>query len=367
MTSSAGGSSSDDTEHYVLEEGSNKLVDERLGEPQPVFPFFVGAGRSGTTLLRAMFDSHPEMAVPNETRLIVRLARDRARYDTPDGFDIDEFWKDVVVLMNYKPWDLTAEEVREALAPGVSGYAGAIRSLYEFYARREGKRRYGNKTPGFVTDLPMLAELFPEAKFVHLIRDGRDVVLSHLDIDTWGPSTLGEAAAQWARHVRKGMNDGGALGPSRYMEVHYEALLENPEATLEGLCRWLELAYDDAMLRYFERADRVAGDTPHFRNIYRPPTKGLRDWRAQMAAEDVEQFEALAGDVLTAAGYELVREKPVSRRRSLVWRLGVLGRVLRVRATLLLRRIRGKGRSKATKLGRELKQSAASSERIADQ
>jgi len=312
-----------------------------FGAPLEVFPFFVGAGRSGTTLLRAMFDSHPDLAVPGESGFIVRLARERKRYENDNGFDVGAFTDDFVTHLRFRQWDLSKDEVREALSAGVSGYSECIRRLYHFFAAREGKPRYGDKTPTYVLHLPLLADLFPESRFVHLIRDGRDVALSHLDIEGWGPRSFDEAAVQWRRHVRQGIVDGARLGPDRYREVHYEDLIEDPESTLRELCAFVALPFDAAMLRYFERAGKVAKGAPHFQNIHRPPTKGLRDWRREMRFEDVARFEALAGDLLNSLGYPLEGKRGVPTML-LAWsrKARVQGQWLRLKALRAFKRAR---------------------------
>ena len=181
-----------------------------------------------------------------------------------------------------------------------------MRILFGSYAARQGKRRFGEKTPVNVRNIPFLADLFPEAVFLHIIRDGRDVTLSYLDVP-WGPTSVAESAIYWKLAVEEGRRDGSALGPRRYRELKYEELVEDPEATLRELCRSLRLPFDPAMLRYHERADDVRKGFRNpgaHRNLSRPPTKGLRSWREQMQADDLGVFEMLAGATLEEFGYE---------------------------------------------------------------
>ena len=132
------------------------------------FPFVVACSRSGTTLLRAMLDSHPELAIPPESHFLAALLREPL---TPS-----EFLSFLETHERFIAWDLPIEDVRQAfLDDGVSDKASAVRALYASYARRQGKPRWGDKTPGYVRRIRELSELLPEAKFIHLIRDGRDV------------------------------------------------------------------------------------------------------------------------------------------------------------------------------------------------
>ncbi|MGH2543441.1 MAG: sulfotransferase family protein, partial [Ardenticatenaceae bacterium] len=294
------------------------------------------------TLLRAMFDSHPEMAMPHESHFVVALARQRALYEQPGGFDVEPFITDLVGHRWFSRWGLAEDEVREALVGDQPGdCAEAIRRVFALYARRQGKPRYGDKTPGYVMHIPLLATLFPEARFVHLIRDGRDVALSLREME-WGPADLWESALYWRERVEIGRRAGRRLDAERYREVHYEDLVEEPEATLRELCSFLGLSFDSAMLHYPERAPQLIApaEYPHrHRGVALPPTKGLRDWRSQMNREDLARFEAVAGGLLTRLGYERGLPRPpvttlveAKLRRLGRWALratrGVAGRIL---------------------------------------
>jgi hypothetical protein len=180
--------------------------------------------------------------------------------------------------------------------------------VFSLYASCRGKPRYGDKTPVYVLTMPMLAALFPEARFVHVIRDGRNVALSLMEMEH-GPRELAQAALYWKRHVRRGRRAGAQLGPSRYREVRYEDLLGRPDDAVAELCRFLNLDVDPSMLRYFERANELTDRfTDHqlraHRHLALPPTVGLRDWRDQLSADDVVVVEALVGDLLGELGYE---------------------------------------------------------------
>jgi hypothetical protein len=277
------------------------------------FPFIVARGRSGTTLLRAMLDAHPDMAIPNESHFVVQFARRRAGYETDAGFDLTGFTRDLLDHWAFRRWGLPEESVLAAYqASPPSDYPSAVRGLYSAYAHHHGKTRYGDKTPSYVLSMRLLASTFPEARFIHLIRDGRDVALSYLDAD-FGSKTLGQAAIYWDRFVRAGRAVGARLGPDRYLEVRYEDLVAEPESVLSEVCAFVGIPYDAGMLRYHERADRLVpslSHNEHHRNLYKPPTTGLRDWRRDLEPRDIAVFEALAGDLLDELGYERAARNP---------------------------------------------------------
>jgi hypothetical protein len=254
-----------------------------------------------------MLDSHPEMAVPDETHFLASIGRKHRRRRRPDGFDVGAFVKEIFNYRSFREWGLPEERVTEAFrASPPRNYPEAIRRLYATYAAQRGKCRYGDKTPDYVLHLDYLGRLFPDARFVHLIRDGRDIALSYMQL---GFSLETAATYYWKRYVRAGRRAGAGLGPGRYREIRYEDLLADPEGQLRAMCPFLGLEFDFAMLRYFERADEVLGSVPvtrrrWHRHLDRPPTLGLRDWRREMSTEQVVLFEALAGDLLQELGYE---------------------------------------------------------------
>jgi Sulfotransferase family len=269
----------------------------------PPFPFIVGSGRCGSTLLRVMFDSHPDMAVPVE--VYFPTTAPSAWFDSEGSIMVERAAENLAGRPWYPKLRLPSgaflAQVRDR-AP--TNYADLIRCLYRTYADAQGKPRYGNKSPMYVARLPRLAEMFPEARFIHIVRDGRNVALSYLE-NNFGPTDLASAARAWRIRVSRGRRAGYQLGEDRYAEVRYEDLLEDPERELRRLCAFVELGYDDAMLRYYERIPTmVMGSGPHTK-LSLPPTKGMRDWRGQMRGWQAALFESIAGPTLQEFGYEL--------------------------------------------------------------
>jgi hypothetical protein len=177
-------------------------------------------------------------------------------------------------------------------------YPEAIRSVYRFLAARDGKQRFGDKTPIYVRKLDALAFMFPEGRFIHLIRDGRDVARSFLTTDM-GPNKIDPAIRLWRTSVEEGQASGARLGPGRYTEVLYERLVSDPEGELRRLTAFADLGYSEAMLRYHE--------TPfhgrNHRDLVRPPTPNLRDWRTQLTPKQIATCEKRAGQLLADLGY----------------------------------------------------------------
>ena len=145
----------------------------------------LGVRRSGTTLLRVMLDRHSELAVPDESYFVPQLADRHLRHVDPD-----EFVDDLRRIDTLAEWDVPLEKVRARLTERMP-IGTAIGTVYAVYAEERGKARWGDKTPMYMQNLRLLERLFPDALFVHLIRDGRDAAMSFLSMpkglmtETW--------------------------------------------------------------------------------------------------------------------------------------------------------------------------------------
>jgi Sulfotransferase family len=289
------------------------------GVRQPPFavPFICGATRSGTTLLRLMLDSHPELAIPGESHFIVPMIKAtwrRAR-------SADELADLIVASERWGDFHLDEAEVRARLrAVDPLNCADAVREFFRLYAERHGKERWGDKTPGYVRSMRLIQKVLPEARFIHIIRDGRDVALS-LVPRSWGPSTIEEAADNWRRRIEVARRQQPHL--RHYLEVHYEDLVTDTEAVVRQVAAFCELDFDPTMLRYHERAaERLAEKARDLQKPWgtitaesrieshalaeRPPQPDrVARWRTEMPDEDRRAYEEIAGEALVATGYEL--------------------------------------------------------------
>lgn len=315
--------------------GSDRGIEEerraaaRARRNQPVdalpAPFVVGVARSGTTLLRLMLDAHPDLAIPPETHFIHRLAKacgttgKRAARGAPTPACVLE------TLTTYPRWPdfgLDRDELARRFAElDEFSLGGALRCFYELYAARCGKPRWGDKTPEYVIRMSLIQRLLPEARFVHLIRDGRDVWLSLRGVP-FGPGSVDAAAAMWRDRISTARSQ--AAGLPFYLEVRYEDLVLEPEATLRRTCAFLELPWDAGMLTYHDRAEerlaeiqdvvdpttgrliRAAVRRSHHGLVGAPPQRDrVGRWRTELDQAERERFAAVAGPMLRELGYDL--------------------------------------------------------------
>jgi hypothetical protein len=283
---------------------------------QNPYLFAFGCSRSGTTLLQRTLDAHPALAVPNTHFIpkVVETAAPHAVADVIAGAPL-ALTPDLVeaARTHHRFSRLELSEASVERAAKAQTYRDFVSALYSEHARLKGKQLAGDKTPHYARCIPFLHGLFPWARFIHIIRDGRDVALSMLEWAKrgkgpgrhalWKEEPVAVCALWWRHRVTKGQTDGAALGPSQYHEVRYESLVARPEETLRSLAEFLDLPFDPRMAAFHEGKTRSAPGLSA-KEAWLPATPGLRDWRAQMAARDVELFEALAGDLLSELGYD---------------------------------------------------------------
>lgn len=283
-------------------------------------PIIVGAPRSGTTLLRLMLDAHSDLAIPPETGFLAADPSFLQSLSRPEFADFIEQFPPTAP--GWQDYCLTSQQWRQALEhvdPFMA--ADGFRAFYRLYAQRFSKTRWGEKTPGYVFSMRQIEEWLPESRFIHLIRDGRDVALSWRQ--TWfSPGhDMKTLASHWKQSVMAGQDSGESM--RHYLEVRYEDLIQNTAPLLKRICGFIELDFQPAMLNYFENsAARVAEHAPRHRHdgtlivswaqrqkqqslTMHPPQPGrVQAWRATLTPAQRNDFASVAGDLLEALGYE---------------------------------------------------------------
>lgn len=281
----------------------------------PPAPFVVGVARSGTTLLRLQLDAHPLLAIPPETGFGAIAAQPSAATG-PDAF--------AAAVRSLETWpDLGIDDAALArLLAGVEPWApgDALRALYGSYAARHGKPRFGDKTPAHLRHMEALAALLPEARFIHIVRDGRDVAASLREQPfAPGDGSVAAAATHWRDELLAARAVAGRL--PHYREVSYERLVREPEATLRELCDFAGLPFDPALLRAHERAAQRFEELPerrpgaagvatraeraarHARTAEPPDPARIGRWRETLDTAEVATVERIAGELLAELGY----------------------------------------------------------------
>jgi hypothetical protein len=260
-----------------------------------------------------MVDAHPLVAVIHETLWIPQFLRDRKGV-VRDGLVTPDLIPSLVNHPRFSTLGMESADLHGVLdSLETPTYSAFVTGLFDLYGRARGKYLVGDKSPPYIRHIHTLSRLWPETRFVHIIRDGRDVALSVMawkkrehaagKFAIWGEDPATTSALWWKRKVLSGREGAGKLDPHLYTETLYESLVTDPEGELRRLCSFLRVPYDEAMLRYHEGRMRTEPGLSA-KKAWLPPTPGLRDWRKDMPSEDVERFEAAAGDLLQELGYE---------------------------------------------------------------
>lgn len=277
-------------------------------------------------MLGAMVGGHSSCVCVPETQFIEQLLV-RSDFDQ-DAVEPQKALSSIFAHERYRLlWDLPLDPSAVDAAEVGSTFAEVLSWLVRAYSRHLGKPAatlWVDHTPSnFKRGLTML-RMFPDARFIHIVRDGRGVAASILPLD-WGPNDILGAAEHWMARCAAGLAAELKLGPDRVLRVRYEDLLATPETTLRRIASFAGLEYEPVMAqgtghspnRYNERQHRLVGQ---------PPDQSRADgWIRSLSSRQIEIFESVAGDFLETLGYQReygIRARPAHSSEILRMKLG---------------------------------------------
>lgn len=249
--------------------------------PYPII--IVGAARSGTTYLTNLLNSHPDVCISNEIRLFVWAHK--SLNELPQK-------RDVI----YRERERFVRHLYES-------YPELIRSFYASYGG--GKRYWGDKNPHYlIPDYPSCLEticrLFPRVHFIHIIRDGRDVVMSGLR-GVWRDFT--RVHLMWRSHIIRALALAQTLPAGQYFEVRYEELIRNDTAVARHIFDFLDIPFHLDVIQFCEaqQVQRTPFSSPT-RNIKADVT--VSDWATVLTPQQKLRSLDFLGPHLVQLGYE---------------------------------------------------------------
>ncbi|XRQ11209.1 sulfotransferase family protein [Actinomadura welshii] len=278
-------------------------------DPRHDRPIFVlGCPRSGTTLLQLMLHSHARIAIPAETKIVIPAYARRCEFG-----DLEERenrralaeWITTTKTTKFHALGLDPAEVADEIAAGPPTLGSALGIVFRAYARRHGKPRWGDKRPSYSRHVGTLLRMFPDAQFVHLIRDGRDCVASLMEMP-WYDKDLYHAVSAWRESIDRGRRLAERLGPDAYYEMQYERLVADPTDELTRLCGFLGEDFDPAMTRPEGIARQTVSPRKkwHGRTRDGVTTNRVGSWAERLDAWQISLAEAAFGERLAEYGYE---------------------------------------------------------------
>lgn len=305
-------------------------------------PFFlVGNPRSGTKMLRELLNASPEIwmsaveshFIPKYTRCVDRFGRlddprnFRALAAALGGTRAFYQWARRGIRVDPEVWYAACRDY---------SWPGVLEGLFRVVHGLEVPDPpvpwedlvWGDKTPVYMSELPLLSDLFPHARVIHIVRDPRDCVLS--TADAWGNSPL-RTAQEWADRTRRCRTAGLVLGPARFLEIRYEDLVADVTGVLRRCFDFLGVPTPPDAGRFY----RVPENLGSQRGQTRVVGGSAGRWKRAMAPAARRAVEALTGDLLEAYGYERehpgLRPRRLSRLRMEAYRLRDAWRQLRFR------------------------------------
>ena len=313
---------------------------EPVGGSEPFF--IVGCGRSGTTLLQTLLDAHPRISIPPESHIFIRFWPFLDMYgDLTERKNLRRFVNDLVGDARIRQWGLriSPEAFCESLHD--RSVRGVVSQLFTLFAQSEGKVRWGDKTPAHMSSLRQIKAVFPEAKIVCLIRDGRDVAASLLRAQ-FAANRIDGAARTWRKYIFEFEEAKRWLPPQDVCELRYEALVRDPQAAMDRLCAFLgeqpttvsrEVPKTARRQQYIQRA-------AHFSTLRGPISEQhVGKFSSQLSRREVEIFETVARDALVLLGYPLLTPANVRLTRWERARLFMTDHARRVRRKLTNREV----------------------------
>lgn len=284
-----------DTPSETLQAGSLKA---------PVF--LVGAERSGSTLLRIMLDNHPEVAFRNEFEFAVDRVGDDGSFPALDAY---AEWLDLVRTFRMSGFEIT---------PGLD-YRGVVTDFLRQKRDRDGKRLVGATIH---RRFKRILHIWPDARFIHLVRDGRDVAVSRMKMGWAG--NVWSAAHEWVEVEHEIAELESSLPAGRMIRVRYEDIVRDAEAELTRICDLFGVGFTPAMLTFDDGTTYDPPDPIH-----------ASKWRRNLTPHEVRLIESVQADTLKRAGYEPSEHPPLTvgsvRRTILRCQSAWAGRLFRLR------------------------------------
>ncbi len=268
--------------------------------------FIGGCSRSGTTLLGAMLGAHSDIICSPESHFKIDVLRVLAKGNIDPQPStllalIQQHWRFKIWELDLLPIESFNHDSSEPLL------AELLNWIIGQYAQQQEKKQatlWVDHTPENISYAQSLRELFPDARFIHIVRDGRAVAASIMPLD-WGPNSIMKTSRWWMRMMSFGLAAEKALGPDCVMRLKYEDLVLKPESTMRAISQFLDIEFQPSMLyatgfnppSYTTRQHKLVGN--------RPDASVVNRWESKLTPRQIEIFEHQTRDFLSFLDYPL--------------------------------------------------------------
>jgi len=272
-------------------------------------PFFIiGSGRSGNTLLRSILSGNSDISIPPESYRIPFAIKKFHIFNNRNWEDIvSQVLKEFEDCKEFYTWEINIKDVQkrlENIEDSKRTLSNIFDELFCTYAEKHsvGSKMWGDKTPMNTLYLDWIGTVFPHSKFIHIIRDGRDVASSYLKMERY--DTILEAANRWINSIQLAQSFGSKI-KENYMEIRYEDLVTAPKDVIKNTCVFLDINYDSKMLDHTKQVEKL-GDTDksHHSNLSKPiSSESIGKWKNNLSESDQENITKLLHKHLHHLGY----------------------------------------------------------------
>jgi len=265
--------------------------------------FILGTPRSGTTLLQSMLMQSEGVTIPAETHYLAMVSRGPGRPRVKlDGAQWEKFQNSLIARSIADQIEFDHDHFRALAADAPRTYAGLLRALLDAVGDHANARVVGEKSPAHTEHAALLAEMMPEARFVHITRDPRDVSASHRA--AFGKTILG-AALRWRKDARADEVCRDRMPADRYRHLRYEDLIASPEQTLRDLCGFLRIDFDPRMTDPSNREQRGFAETKTHVMLTLEPlsTSRIGRYKEKLSMNEIALVEAVCRRGMTRLSY----------------------------------------------------------------
>lgn len=290
----------------IAAQGADAKPAARSGSDRPIF--VVACPRSGTTLLQLMLHAHPRIAIPPENRFVLDTYKARRKFKDlriPENREQLAEW--IINQRKIRHMKVPKEVLKEKVAAAPPTIGSALGVVLREYAAHYGKPRWGDKRPLYLNHIHTILAMFPDAQFIHIVRDGRDCVASLKGMPWWKTGSTA-AITRWVQSMRMAQRAQRRLRPDQFFEFRYEDLVAEPRPILERMCEFLGEEFDEAMLEPHRATPKAAVPKKkvwHVRTREAVSTAAMGRWESDLEPWELAVIERLGRRHLKRHGYEL--------------------------------------------------------------
>ncbi len=276
-------------------------------EKRPIF--IIGTERSGTNLLRAILNSHSNIAIPHPPHIMENFFKIEPLYSVFGESGFKAMINDVVRMVELHPysWPIRIDRERIFIEAKSRDLINIFFCIYEQYLEYTGKKRWGCKSTFMINHVALVRHYYPKAQFIYMVRDGRDVAVS-AQKSIFNNYSIYYIARRWQKEQGLGIYWLNKLSREEIYLLKYEDLIDSPLETINKICIFLGETFENRMLEFFQDKDiqKGAALSVSWKNMARPIIKGNYDkYKYELTKKDIELFEALTWREMDYFSYKL--------------------------------------------------------------